>query len=171
MVERTTGNWRDFQEKVAELFRGISGCRVFVDYPVKGSRIRNVKVDVLAEFSAQENPYGVRGHGFVFKVIVECKYWKTKIPQERIFALKTIVEDTGAAMGLLVTEVGVQSGAEEYLASPGNLRAITFEELHALLRRCPGCGKNIVFVFDPKDSRPVLCRDCYAKHRRIPKRH
>ncbi len=55
-------------------------------------------VDVLAEFRDPRDPTDVTGpfsprggHGFVFKVIVECKFWKRRIPQEKIFALKTIV--------------------------------------------------------------------------------
>jgi len=62
---RSMDNWRVFQEKVAELFRKIPGCRVFVDYIVKGSRIGKVKVDVFVEFPAQQESRFSRssGHG------------------------------------------------------------------------------------------------------------
>jgi len=60
---------------------------------------------------------------------VECKYWKTRIPQKEILALKQTVEDTGAHMGILVTKEGVQKGVKEYLAKHGNLMALTYKEL------------------------------------------
>jgi len=170
IAERNSDNWRDFQEKVAGLFRKIPGCRAFVDYTVNGSRIGKVKVDVLVEFRTQQDRrLGIRGYGFVFKVIVECKCWKKRIPQEKVFALKTIVEDIGAAMGILVTEVGVQSGAEKYLTGAVNLQALTFTELQSFIQgmyvgRCPECGQETLLLFDPK-GRQAFCRECYRKHK------
>lgn len=125
---------------------------------------------MLAEFrTQQERRLGIRGYGFVFKVIVECKYWKKRIPQEKVFALKTIVEDIGAARGIIVTEVGVQSGAEKYLTSAGNLQALTFTQLQFFIQgmyvgRCPECGQETLLLFDPK-GRQAVCKECYRKHK------
>lgn len=43
--------------------------------------------------------------------IVECKLWKTKVPKEKVMALKSIVDDVGADRGIIVSEEGFQSGA------------------------------------------------------------
>jgi CxxC-x17-CxxC domain-containing protein len=29
---------------------------------------------------------------------------------------------------------------------------------------CADCGQTTTVPFEPKDDRPVYCRDCYAKH-------
>ncbi len=31
---------------------------------------------------------------------------------------------------------------------------------------CAECGKETQVPFEPKDDRPVYCRDCFSKHRR-----
>jgi hypothetical protein len=118
-------DWRAFQEDVAALFTESHGWSTRVNHPVRGSRIGVVYVDVLAVYRPpRENGFGPRGrerdHGFPFTVIIECKFWKTPIPQEKLFALKTVVEDVGASLGILVSEVGIQRGAAAYLAHPVN---------------------------------------------------
>jgi hypothetical protein len=176
MSKRLADNWHNFQEKVAGLFRQSPDYTVFIDQTLSGSRIRNVKVDVLVEFTTQrERHFPVRSRGFVFKIIVECKYWKTRIPQEKIFALKEIVEDTGAAMGILITEVGVQEGVKEYLARPGNLKAMTYKELASFIlgmnvysiERCAKCGAEAYLPMeaDPERLHLLLCRDCHRERR------
>jgi hypothetical protein len=174
MSKRTSNDWHYFQEKVADLFRQDPDCTVFIDQALSGSRIRNVTVDVLVEFTAQrERHFPVRGRGFVFKVIVECKYWKTKISQEKIFALKEIVEDTGAHMGILVTEKGVQEGVKKYLARPVNLMALTFKELASFIlgmnvlsiAPCAKCGAQVYLPIetDPKRLHLLLCKNCHLE--------
>ena len=76
----STEEWRVFQERVADRFRRIPVCRVTVGETLNGAR-GNVEVDVVARF---DSPC----HGFVFTVLIECKFWKTRIPQEKLFALK-----------------------------------------------------------------------------------
>lgn len=176
MAERLAYNWHNFQEKVAGLFRRMPDCTVFIDQTLSGSRIRKVKVDVLVEFTTQRERYfRVSGRGFVFKVIVECKYWKTRIQQKEIFALKEIVEDTGAHMGILVTEVGVQEGVKEYLSRPVNLMALTYKELASFvlgmyvysIEGCAKCGADsyLPFEADPDRLHLLLCRDCHCEQR------
>jgi len=31
---------------------------------------------------------------------------------------------------------------------------------------CADCGSECEVPFEPKEGRPVYCRDCYKKHRR-----
>lgn len=32
---------------------------------------------------------------------------------------------------------------------------------------CSDCGNEAEVPFEPKEGRPVYCRDCYQKHRRF----
>lgn len=173
-------NWHEFQVKVARLFRRIPRCKAYIDHSMKGTRIENVNIDVYVEFTPLlqiVDAHHSSHSNLVFKVIVECKYWKRKVPQEKVFALKTIVEDMGAAMGIFVTEKGVQQGAEKYLDSKSGLMAVTLDELELMIHGieiarkferemhpalCRDCGRETEVPFLPS----VYCRDCYLKRRR-----
>ena len=45
--------------------------------------------------------------------VVEAKSWRSNVPKEKILALRSIVDDTGADRGFLISEKGFQSGAWE----------------------------------------------------------
>jgi len=174
VVMNTKDEWRAFQDRVAELFRTIPGCSVSVGEHLHGARIGTVEADVVARFRGQPNHrFGSRPHHFEFMVIVECKFWRSKVPQEKIFALKTIVEDVGAAKGILVSELGVQAGGMEYLRAPSNIMALTFTELQAFVAgryvgTCARCGTQAIIPFEPDPDRmdQFLCRYCFREHRR-----
>jgi CxxC-x17-CxxC domain-containing protein len=166
-----TQEWRLFQERVADLFRRILTCKVTVNETLHGARIGSVEVDVVARFGAKR-AFGPPQPRFVFTVLVECKFWKTRVPQEKIFALKAIVEDTGAAQGILVSDLGVQKGASEFLCSPINVKALTFAELEAyvdggFLGICSDCGKQVTFPFSLSEGKHQYCSDCYQKYKRF----
>jgi len=192
MVQRKDQpDWQHFQDRVAEVFNQTPGWVARVNQLVRGSHGSH-QVDVFAEFSTVRDPEDTAGpfhrragRGFVFKVIVECKLWKRRIPQKEVFALKTIVDDVGAAMGILISEVGVQRGAAEYLDHPVNLFAFTFAEFQSMvtgrpmvakplvvpwrgrfgprtmaITACARCGVKIQVPFPPPSGRPLYCREC-----------
>jgi len=160
-------DWRHFQDQVAEILNLIPGCVARVNQPVHGTRIGTVRVDVLAE---------LRSNGFVFRVIVECKFWRRPIPQEKVFSLNTVVEDIGADRGYLISEIGVQSGAAEYLSHPSNVRALTFEEFKSIvandrfIENCGRCGVKILVSRRPRAGKTAHCRACYRLLRATPRR-
>lgn len=45
--------------------------------------------------------------------ICECKYWNTAVPKEKIHAFRTVVQDSGAMLGIFIAKEGYQSGAIE----------------------------------------------------------
>ena len=51
--------------------------------------------------------------GFDITWLVECKYWKDPVNKLHVFGLRQIVTDLGADRGILLCEVGFQSGALE----------------------------------------------------------
>ena len=92
--------WRDYQDTTAEFFRRL-GCTAEVEATVEGVRGEH-KIDVLVT--------GVL-HSIPFQWIVECKFWKTNIPKEKVLILQNIVQAVGADRGFLLSETGFQSGA------------------------------------------------------------
>ncbi len=167
-TERVINNWRDFQNAVAELFRKKPGVRrVFEEHTISGAKGK-VKVDVLVEFGTG---LFIVDQEIVIRVIIECKFWKRRIPLEKIYTLKGVVQEVGAAMGILVTAVGVQSGVNEYLNHAGNLHAVTFGQLCSATKNmhvvvCSDCGKQFLIMFAQKGQQAV-CQDCFRKKRRF----
>jgi hypothetical protein len=92
----STVDWHELQRGVAALFNKTPGWRARLDCPVSGARIGSVSVDVLATF---QNPSlkadDVRERhlsGSVsFHVVVECKNWRRRIPQEVVVSVDEIV--------------------------------------------------------------------------------
>ncbi|MEJ9078837.1 restriction endonuclease [Gordonia malaquae] len=101
MVDTEPG-WMKYQREVARFFTDL-GMEALVDQKVDGARTSH-DVDVL-----------VRGSyvGFDIKWIVECKAWKSRVPKEKVFALRQIVDDVGADRGFIMAESGYQTGAFE----------------------------------------------------------
>ena len=75
-------NWREYQEETAAFFER-QGCSVQVEAKVQGVRAQH-EVDVYVKFFR---------HGIECKWVIECKLWKSKIPKEKVMALKSIIDD------------------------------------------------------------------------------
>lgn len=93
-------DWRAYQIEVAAFFRR-QGCNAEVEKIVQGVRAKH-EVDVHVKFHRS---------GIECTWVVECKLWKTKVPKEKVMALKSIVDDVGADRGIIFSEKGFQSGA------------------------------------------------------------
>jgi restriction system protein len=61
-----------------------------------------VEVDVHAEETVKGRRY---------TILVECKNWETRVPQGVIHSFRTVVADSGANLGYIVSSAGFQSGA------------------------------------------------------------
>ncbi len=110
-------NWREYQEEVAAFFRR-QGCRAEVEKVIQGVRAKH-EIDVYVTFSRS---------GIECTWIVECKFWKTRVPKEKVMALKSIVDDIGADRGLIVSEVGFQSGALDAIRDTNITLVTSLEE-------------------------------------------
>jgi hypothetical protein len=93
-------DWQEYQEQTASVFRSL-GCEADVEALVKGVRTDH-KIDVWVRF---------KRFGLETKWAVECKCWATAVTQEKVMALKAIVDDIGADRGILISTAGFQSGA------------------------------------------------------------
>lgn len=93
-------DWREYQEKAAQLFREL-GFSAEIEAAVQGARATN-KVDVLATYDHA---------GVKMTWAVECKYWNTRVPKEKVWAFRSVLHDIGADRGVLLAEKGYQKGA------------------------------------------------------------
>jgi DNA-binding beta-propeller fold protein YncE len=98
----TYSDWRQYQEATASVFQRL-GCNAQTDFRAAGAKGSH-DVDVYATFLRS---------GILCTWIVECKLWTSRVPKEKVMALKAIVEDLGADRGIIVSEAGFQSGAQE----------------------------------------------------------
>jgi hypothetical protein len=144
--------WRDYQETTASFFRSL-GLQARTDVSIQGVRTAH-DIDVV-----------VTSHhvGFEITWLVECKHWQTPVSKLHVLALRAIVTDIGADRGILLCEVGFQSGAIEaaqltnvHVSSLDNLKgaarteiiAMRLRELYDRAERCRGLYWDI-----PKDER------------------
>jgi len=112
-------DWRDLQRQVGRILREC-GLAVEVEKRISTAR-GTVEVDVYATETA-------RGRRSV--ILAECKHWASAVPQSVIHGFRTVVAETGANLGYVVSKAGFQSGAFS-AAELTNLRLVTWEEFQA----------------------------------------
>ncbi|NPV24524.1 restriction endonuclease [Bradyrhizobium aeschynomenes] len=89
-------------------------------------------VDVFAEETIE---------GITYRILCECKNWRTDVPQEKVHAFRTIMQETGANRGYIISRTGFQAGAIE-AAQATNIELVTyaqFQEMYFakwIARRC-----------------------------------
>ena len=109
-------DWRGLQQQVAQLLSEC-GFRVKVEEEVATARGK-VEIDVFAEEDVQGRKY---------RIFCECKHWKARVPQNVIHSFRTVVSDSGANLGYIVSLAGFQSGAFS-AAELTNLRLMTWQQ-------------------------------------------
>ena len=126
-----TTAWRRYQDDVAELFRSL-GLLVSTEAEVEGARARH-RIDVLVTFEL----WGVK-----VLWIVECKFWRARVPKEKVLTLHQIAQDVGADRAFLFSERSFQPGAVAAagstnisLTSLAELRDIVGDEMAQLQLR------------------------------------
>lgn len=109
-------NWRDLQTGVQRIFRNV-GMSANVEVDIETPR-GSVNVDVLAT--------DVRSVDKI-KYIVECKNWGSAIPQSVVHSFTTVMHETGANIGFIISKHGLQQGAERYTRNT-NIVGMTYLE-------------------------------------------
>lgn len=119
----TPETWQDLQSEVARLLAEC-GFAVEVEKTIQTPR-GTIELDVLAEETVKGRRYALA---------CECKHWRKKIPQTIVHAFRTVVTETGANVGYLISLEGFQSGS--YQASEmTNLELVTWAEFQNLFER------------------------------------
>lgn len=100
-IDYAPTTWKELQDLVALLldeagFRSVTPCTIET---VRGK----VEVDVFVQSPDI----------FVKSIICECKFWKTRVSKEKVHAFRTVVHDSGASLGLIISSIGFQAGAME----------------------------------------------------------
>ncbi|PAU81890.1 hypothetical protein CK501_01695 [Halovibrio salipaludis] len=127
--------WQDLQSGVRRLFRNV-GLAADVEVDLETPR-GSVNVDVLAVDRRSLDQ---------IRYIVECKNWNSSVPQSIVHSFTTVMHETGANIGFIISKYGLQSGAEQYTQNT-NIVGLTYLELQqryfeAWWRRyfCPRVG-------------------------------
>jgi hypothetical protein len=103
-------SWQDLQVQVADILRK-SGFSVEIEKDLATVR-GSVEIDVYAIEDIDGREY---------RMLCECKYWKSNIPQQIIYGFRTVLDDTGANLGIIVTMSNFQTGA---LSSAGSTNIV-----------------------------------------------
>jgi len=111
--------WHKYQSQTAAIFAAL-GCSVSVDTEVRGARAVH-RIDVLVRFSRWGLPQ---------IWVVECKHQRRRVTKSAVEALKSIVLDTGADRGFLISENGFQPAAIA-AANLTNISLLSLSKLEA----------------------------------------
>ena len=65
-------------------------------------------------------------------IICECKFWDSRVPQDKIYAFRNVVSDLGAHVGLFISKAGFQKGAYA-VAKLSNIKLLTWEQFVSLI--------------------------------------
>ena len=102
IFNKNPNNWRDLENKVALILKGV-GFSVKTEHTIKTVR-GSVNIDVYAVKDEPPPP---------IICLCECKYWNKKVPQNVIHSFRSIVHDSGANIGYIISKNGFQKGAFE----------------------------------------------------------
>jgi hypothetical protein len=109
-------SWEQLEELVAAI---LSECGMLAKRQVTLNLPRGkVDVDVFAEEQVD---------GIIHRTICECKFWKANVPKEVVHAFRTVMQETGANRGYIISRAGFQSGAYD-AARATNIELVTFSE-------------------------------------------
>lgn len=109
-------NWQELQTGVQRIFRNV-GLLAEVEVDLETPR-GSVNVDVLAT--------DVRSVDKI-RYIVECKNWGSSIPQTVVHSFTTVMHETGANIGFIISKHGLQQGAKKYTQNT-NIIGMTYLE-------------------------------------------
>lgn len=121
MITRSTpDSWQALQIDVGRILKEC-GFNVEVEKKIQSAR-GAVELDVYAEEMVRGRKYAIA---------CECKYWKSRIPQNVVHGFRTVVQEIGANIGYIVSMEGFQSGAVA-AGDLTNLKLVTWQEFQDL---------------------------------------
>jgi len=108
--------WQELQKQAALI---LTECGFEVEIEKVVTLVRGkAEIDVYAEETVQ---------GRTYKILCECKLWKSAVPQDVVHAFRTVTADVGANKGYIISQNGFQSGAYA-AAGLTNLELVTWEQ-------------------------------------------
>ena len=115
LLATSPATWQDLQHMVCVIM-AEAGLAAEVERTIDLVRGRT-EVDVYAIETIGGRPR---------VILVECKHWRSAVPQAVVREFRTVISDAGADVGYIVSKAGFQSGAVE-MAQFTNVRLRTWE--------------------------------------------
>jgi hypothetical protein len=116
ITEKTPAGWEELEELVRDI---LLECGMRAGRQVKMRLPRGtVDVDVLAEETID---------GISQLIVCECKNWKASVSKSVVHSFRTVMQETGANRGYIISREGFQAGAVE-AAHATNIELITFQQ-------------------------------------------
>jgi len=113
-------DWKQLQAEVAKILNE-SGLEAEIEKTI--TTVRGlVEIDVFAREPKQPPPS---------IYICECKQWKSNVPKTVVHSLRTVVNDSGANWGMIISSKGFQKGAYE-AAVHSNIKLLNWHEFESL---------------------------------------
>jgi hypothetical protein len=114
--------WRQLQDRVARIYRE-SGWQTDIESHIKTARGTAI-IDVLAR-DPRPRPQ--------VTALCECKHWRKRVPKTIVHSLRSVVTDSGANWGIIVSSGGFQKGTHE-AAEHSNIRLLDWAGFQELMR-------------------------------------
>lgn len=115
MTNKTPNNWKELENMTAEIFNN-AGYYAIPHYTITTVRGKK-EIDVYVHPRRELDPI----------IICECKFWNKPVNQEVVHSFRTVVQDSGAGLGFIITKSGFQSGAYS-AAEFSNVKLVTWDE-------------------------------------------
>ncbi len=116
ITSATIADWMDLQNQTCRILTEC-GIEAQTDY-----RLRHVRGENDIDVFATETIDGRRS-----TILCECKHWKTNVSKEKVDAFRTVMNDSGAHIGYIISSTNFQSGARR-AAMNTNIHLVTWEE-------------------------------------------
>ncbi|GJQ50488.1 MAG: hypothetical protein H3C64_05280 [Candidatus Kuenenia stuttgartiensis] len=104
---KTIKKWESYEE-VATYFLNELASKFGLSHVEGKQKIQGQRSGTEWEIDAKGIRQGNKGF-----VIIECRHWNSKQPQEKLGSLAYSIFDTGAEGGILVSLMGMQEGAKK----------------------------------------------------------
>ena len=105
MAADASESWQDFEKLARHVLMHFADALGVSEVEAK----QRLKGESGTRWEVDAKAITKDGKGFL---VVECKEWKTSIPQSVLGTLVYSIQDTGASGGIIVTSVGLQKGAD-----------------------------------------------------------
>lgn len=99
ITSETPKNWKELQSLVCK-YLNESGYKAEETKTINLVR-GNVEVDV----------YATADDELIKTFLCECKFWDSPIPKEKVHAFRSVISDSGATLGIIISKSGFQKGA------------------------------------------------------------
>lgn len=95
----TPKDWRNLQNLV---------CKYLNEAGYKAETPKTIE---LVRGKVEVDVYATADNELIKMFVCECKNWSNPVPKEKVHAFRTVVADSGATVGILISKSGFQQGA------------------------------------------------------------